>query len=174
MAPAVPAWASPAAPAWTPPATPAPQWGGVAAASAPAVAYSGFWRRFAAYLLDAILLNLTGALISFSMGVNPWTPGEFSGAYFLSLGANIVIAWLYSAFMESSALQATVGQLALSIRVTSLDGRRIGFGRATGRHFGQLVSVATFGIGYLMIAFTEKRQALHDMIAGCVLIKRTS
>jgi uncharacterized RDD family membrane protein YckC len=178
----VPAWsppppATPPPPAWNPPpagATAAPQWGGVAAAAPAQVAYAGFWRRFAAWFLDAVLLNLVGMLISFSLGVNPWGEFEFGPAYFGSLLANLVIAWLYSAFMESSAMQATVGQLALSIKVTNLDGHRIGFGRATARHFSQILSAMILGIGYLMIAFTEKKQALHDMIAGCLLVKRTT
>jgi uncharacterized RDD family membrane protein YckC len=173
--PAPPAWTPPAAPTWTPPAPPAPpapQWGGVAATR---VAYAGFWRRFGAWILDAILLNLVGTLISFSMGVNPWSADvDFGPAYFGSLAANIFVTWLYSAFMESSALQATIGQLATSIRVTDLAGRRIGFGRATARHFAQILSVLTLCVGYLMIAFTEKKQALHDMVAGCVLVKRTT
>ena len=68
--------------------------------------------------------------------------------------------------MESSRRQATLGKMALGIRVTDLDGRRVSFARASGRWFGKILSSLIFGIGYLMVAFTEKKQGLHDMIAG--------
>ena len=73
--------------------------------------------------------------------------------------------------MESSAKQATVGKMALGIIVTDLDGRRIGFGRATGRYFAKILSALTLGIGFLMAGFTERKQALHDMVASCLVVK---
>jgi uncharacterized RDD family membrane protein YckC len=73
--------------------------------------------------------------------------------------------------MESSAKQATVGKMALGIIVTDLDGRRIGFGRATGRYFAKILSALTLGIGFLMAGFTERKQALHDMVASCLVIR---
>jgi len=74
--------------------------------------------------------------------------------------------------MESSELQATLGKMALGICVTDKYGNRISFGRATGRHFAKIISSLTLGIGYLAAAFTEKKQALHDIIAGCLVLKR--
>ncbi len=79
--------------------------------------------------------------------------------------------WLYFAILESSAWQGTVGKKVLGLRVTDLDGNRISFGRATGRFFAKLVSNFTFMIGYIMAGFTAKKQALHDMIAGCLVTK---
>ena len=73
----------------------------------------------------------------------------------------VIGAWLYYAIMESSKPQATIGKMALGTKVTTLGGERIGFGRASGRYFGKIVSGLTLGIGYLMAAFTERRQALH-------------
>ena len=84
----------------------------------------------------------------------------------------VIIGWLYSALMESSAKQATLGKLALGIKVTNLQGERIGFGRATGRYFGMILSSLTLCIGFVMAGFTRRRQALHDMVAGTLVVKR--
>jgi uncharacterized RDD family membrane protein YckC len=75
--------------------------------------------------------------------------------------------------MESSSKQATLGKMALGIIVTDLEGQRISFGKATGRHFSKIVSGIILYIGFIMVAFTEKKQGLHDMMAGClVVVKR--
>jgi len=85
--------------------------------------------------------------------------------------AALVGGWLYFALMESSAWQATLGKRAVGIKVTDMEGGRISFGRATGRHFGKFVSALIFYIGFIMAGFTEKRQALHDIMAGCLVVK---
>ena len=82
----------------------------------------------------------------------------------------VIIQWLYHAIMESSAKQGTVGKMILNLRVVDLLGNRISFGRATGRFFGKILSGLILNIGYIMAAFTEKKQALHDMLAGCLVI----
>jgi uncharacterized RDD family membrane protein YckC len=82
-----------------------------------------------------------------------------------------VVGWLYYALMESSAKQATVGKMALGIIVTDLEGRGIGFGRATGRYFAKILSALILGIGFLMAAFTERKQGLHDMVASTLVVK---
>ena len=74
--------------------------------------------------------------------------------------------------MESSSRQATVGKMALGLKVTDLEGRRISFARASGRHFAKYISGMILLIGYIMAGFTERKQALHDMIAG-TLVQRT-
>jgi len=84
----------------------------------------------------------------------------------------IILGWLYFAIMESSSTQGTLGKMALGIKVTNLSGDRISFGRATGRHFGKIISTFIFLIGYLMVAFTSRKQALHDMMAGCLVVTR--
>jgi uncharacterized RDD family membrane protein YckC len=84
----------------------------------------------------------------------------------------LVIRWLYFALMESSAWQATLGKKILGIQVTGLDGRRIGFGRATGRFFGKFISALILSIGFIMAGFTERKQALHDMIAGTLVVRK--
>jgi Tfp pilus assembly major pilin PilA len=74
--------------------------------------------------------------------------------------------------MESSALQATVGKLAVGVKVTDLSGKRVTFLRATGREFAKLLSGMTLGVGYALVVFSSQRQALHDMIAGTLVVRK--
>ena len=121
--------------------------------------YAGIWRRFLAIVIDAIILSAaTGAAVAATFGKG------------FALG--FVAPWLYEAVMMSSEWQATVGKRVMSIVVTDVDGKRISFGRATGRHFAKYISAFLLGIGFIIAAFTAKRQALHDMIAETVVIKR--
>jgi len=85
----------------------------------------------------------------------------------------ILVPWLYYAIFESAGTQATPGKLALGLRVVTEGGEPLGFGAATGRFFGKLVSGFTLYIGYLMVLFTERRQALHDKMAGALVVKRS-
>ena len=85
----------------------------------------------------------------------------------------IGLYWLYFAGMESSERQATFGKAAMSLRVTDLEGRRLTFGHATGRFFAKIITgMIPLGIGYFMAGFTEKKQALHDMIAGTLVLRK--
>jgi uncharacterized RDD family membrane protein YckC len=84
----------------------------------------------------------------------------------------IVVAWLYYAIQETSPKQATLGKQALGIVVTDLQGKRIDFVKATIRYFSKIISSIILLIGYIMAAFTEKKQALHDMIAGTLVLKK--
>jgi uncharacterized RDD family membrane protein YckC len=143
-----------------------------------AVRYAGFWRRVAAYFLDAIAIDFVLVPLQFILigphimrpagfpaaGPNPLI--VFTGPYLLLQLCNILILWLYSALMESSQLQATLGKMALSIQVTDEAGQRITFGRATGRFFAKYLSALTLCIGFMMAGWTEKKQALHDIIAS--------
>jgi len=137
--------------------------------------YAGFWRRFAAYTMDSVIiayaLNQLGGLAwtFFRMITRDYeTSQEYVGIYLIAL--SIPFAWVYFSGMESSPLQATIGKLAVGLRVTDLQGQRISFGRATGRFFAKWLSGAILLIGYLMAGFTEKKQALHDRIAGCLVL----
>ena len=80
--------------------------------------------------------------------------------------------WLYYALLESSEYSATVGKMAMGIVVADRYGRRVTFERATARYFSKIITGFTFGVGYLMAAFSSRKQALHDIIAGCLLIYR--
>ena len=142
--------------------------------------YAGFWLRFVAYVIDCILLAVVNFVIEMIFrlqGSLLFTPGRgpqylflqfFSFKYLLETCAG----WLYYAFMESSQLQGTLGKLALGLVVTDMNGQRITFGRATGRYFGMILSSLTIFIGYMMAGWTEKKQALHDILASCLVIRR--
>ena len=129
--------------------------------------YAGFWRRACAYLIDYFVVVVAWRLIARAL-LNGYTAGN-SPLYLLLL---LVVACLYYASMESSGWQATLGKRALRIKVTDLYGERIGFGRALGRLFAHLISSIILGIGFVMAVFTSRRQTLHDMIAGTLVVKR--
>lgn len=143
--------------------------------------YGGFWRRVLAYIIDTILLNIAvsvvGGFLGLGMGasmmmLNPeQANGIYSSTIVLSSLLSLVASWLYFALMESSKLQATVGKLAVGVIVTDLHGNRISFLRATGRYFAKILSGLILMIGYIMVAFTERKQGLHDMLASTLVWK---
>jgi uncharacterized RDD family membrane protein YckC len=91
--------------------------------------------------------------------------------YLLFAGLVLAVAeWLYFALMESSNRMATLGKMAIGIKVTDLNGNRVSFGRATGRYFARILSGMILMIGYIMAGFTQKKQALHDMMASCLVV----
>lgn len=123
------------------------------------IAFAGFGTRLVAWLIDIIVVLLGSGIVSvFTFG---------AGAVLFFVGP-----WLYEAFMLSSEWQATVGKRAMSIIVTGIDGQRISFARATGRHFAKYISTFLLCVGYIMAAFTAKKQALHDMIAETLVVQR--
>ena len=145
----------------------------------PTVDYAGFWRRFVAFIIDMIFLTIIGKLLGFITGSPAVSPAGFTGFsdishIFFSIGSltNVVIGWLYYALMESSIKQGTLGKMALGLVVTDMNGNRVSFLRATGRHFAKILSMLIMMIGYIMIGFTARKQALHDMIAGCLVLVR--
>ena len=142
--------------------------------------YAGFWRRFWALLIDTIILNLV--LAAMAVPVLLWSGisldsdvtdlSEWSDrAGAIAYAADLLLWLLYYALMESSPLQATLGKMALSIRVTDLAGQRISFLRAIGRNLAKIISGAILLIGYIMAAFTERKQALHEIIAQCLVVR---
>lgn len=156
------------------------------------VSYAGFWKRFLAYLIDNILISifsfvillpllamigLAGIGIASSGDENPdanvylGSIGMLLGAYLLFIVVVFVGEWLYFALMESKK-GATLGKMALGIKVTDLSGHTISFGRATGRYFGKILSSLIFCIGYIMVAFTQQKQGLHDLMAGTLVVNK--
>jgi uncharacterized RDD family membrane protein YckC len=146
------------------------------AASAAAVTYAGFWRRVAAFLLDGILITVALGILGGPFGVwRGWIlhrPSSFGGLPCFGGLFHTVAAWLYFALLESSGFQATLGKQVLGIVVTDLYGRRVSFARATARHFGKILSSITLGVGFAMAGFTARRQALHDILAECLVIRK--
>jgi uncharacterized RDD family membrane protein YckC len=132
-----------AAPAYQP-----PNYGGPAQQFyAGTVQYAGFWLRFVASIIDGFVLVIPNLILHMFCG--PF-------GFFLS----IAVGWLYFALMESSEQQATLGKMALGLRVTDMNGNRISFGHATGRHFAKILSFLTLLVGYMMAGFTPRKQAL--------------
>jgi uncharacterized RDD family membrane protein YckC len=161
-------------------------------AAASRVEYAGFWLRAVAYLIDNVVIGigfililiplifltgLRGVLETFHPNEDMNDIGVFTliGFFFLVATVSLAFTWLYHALMESSEWQATLGKKALGLVVTDLAGQRLSFGRATGRHFGKIITnMVPLLIGYIMAGFTEKKQALHDMLAGCLVLRRSS
>ncbi len=154
----------------------------------PGVSYAGFWKRFVAYIIDDIILSVAGVIIALPLGaifglsfLSGASGDAESAAPLLALAASaiglaivgvVVASWLYFALMESSANQGTLGKMALGIKVTDLEGNKISFGKATGRYFGKIVSGMILYVGFIMAGFTEKKQALHDIMASCLVVNK--
>jgi uncharacterized RDD family membrane protein YckC len=145
--------------------------------------------RFLAYIIDAIVMSIVSLIILIPffgvLGVTAASNLEsdiedggaglmvaLMGTYIMSVLIITVVQWLYFALMESSAKRGTLGKLALGIVVTDMAGNRISFGRATGRYFGKIVSGLILCIGYIMAGFTQQKQALHDIMAGCLVVRK--
>lgn len=152
---------------------------GAPPATAPSARYAGFWLRWVAVLIDGLLLSLPLGFVYliglFALGIagthdgpNPLQVLLFLCFVFFGFIGN----WLYFALLESSPNQATLGKRIIGLKVTDEEGRRISFGRASGRHWGKILSGIIFNVGYIMAAFTERKQALHDMIAKTLVVRR--
>ena len=146
--------------------------------------FGGFWIRFVAYFIDGLVLMVPVAIICaiffVVLGVTWDEDEENQGAIiagvFALAGVLIVISWLYEALMTSSERGATLGKMAFGLRIVRADGARLSFGRATARHFlkTMITPLVPFGIGYLLAAFTDRKRALHDIMADTLVIKRTA
>jgi uncharacterized RDD family membrane protein YckC len=151
------------------------------------VQYASFWRRLGASLIDIFILQtLSGIAVVFLIAIQ-FTVGVFATrsetlddvcqvvfmVLFITVGvAASALCLLYWPWMESSPHQATLGKRALDIVVTDIDGKRVSFARAAGRNLGKIVSAIIYYVGFIMIAFTKKKQGLHDMMANCVVVKK--
>jgi uncharacterized RDD family membrane protein YckC len=142
------------------------------------VSYAGFWRRYWAALFDGVFLGIGFWVLFFSWSliysVLAGEPMSFSlgRAYVIQLVAYLSLGWIYFAGMESSAAQATPGKIAMGIAVTDLTGDRLFFGRATARFFAKNLSAALLLIGFVIAGFTEKKQALHDLLTDSLVVRK--
>lgn len=139
--------------------------------------YANIGKRFLASILDSIILYILGAIVGFVIGLAMGGAGASDeGAVGAALAVNsivgLVIGWLYYAIQESSPKQATIGKQAMGLVVTDMNGERVSFVKATIRHFAKILSALILMIGYIMAFFTEKKQALHDMIAGTLILQK--
>jgi uncharacterized RDD family membrane protein YckC len=160
----------------------------------PTVAYAGFWLRFVAAIIDGILISIP--FVPFYIAIfasmlpqlqsRNWQTGNPFDFFAIVMPkillitvVGLIASWLYWGFMESSAWQATLGKKALGLMVTDMEGKRVTFGRSSGRFAAGRGAAVIPSIGglYFFVScicagFTEKKQALHDMIAGCLVIRK--
>lgn len=136
-----------------------------------AVVYAGFWRRFAAYLLDGLLLSVVQGVLA--TGVFMMAPPNFQAVADLA-PVSAAMSWAYFALFESSPMRATVGKYALGLYVADKHGDPITFRRATARYWLKLLSTLTLMVGWLLAAFTPRKQALHDLLAGTLVLRTAS
>jgi len=154
--------------------------------------YAGFWLRLVAVIIDGIIIGVAQSFIivpllaavglSFASGAENMDfsdpeqiAGMIAGIMALAGGYWLLatcIQILYFTFMESSKNQATVGKMALGLIVTDINGGKLDFSKALVRNLCKIISNLTLLIGYIMAGFTEKRQALHDMIASTLVVKK--
>jgi len=132
-------------------------------ANRPQNLYAGFWKRTLAFMLDSLIM----APVSIPLGL-------LSDSYPPILLLSILGAWIYAACFESSGKQATPGKMALGIKVVNLNGQRLSFGQASGRHFGKIISGLILYIGFMMAGWSERKQALHDMMAGTLVVNKNT
>ena len=152
--------------------------------------YAGFWLRFVAFIIDSIILSVLYLLLFRPLSefllpvrydfveldlnqrisaVPIWSLGSYFGyaEFFL-----IIISIFYHAFMESSRYQASLGKLALELRVINYEGEQLDFGKALLRNASKTISSIILMAGYLMVGFTARKQALHDVIANTLVVKK--
>ena len=136
---------------------------------------AGFWKRAVAIIIDSFVLTFVAFAVIFTIGFfiggilsNPEAMQKINSFGML---IDVVIVWLYFALQESSEAQATVGKRVMGIYVTSKAGERLSFAQATIRYFSKYLS-SIFMIGFIMAAFTQNKQGLHDFIADTLVVNR--
>lgn len=154
--------------------------------------YVGFGIRLLAYLVDSVVLSIAQWVVVLPimglLGINPTAmavtmeqaqsdpaamealTGSLFQMYSILIVVSVLLSWLYFAYMESSEKQATLGKLALGLKVTDSDGNRVSFGTASVRFFSKIVSGLILCIGYLMIIFDDQKRALHDRMASTLVL----
>lgn len=146
--------------------------------------YAGFWLRFVAYIIDAILINIVTSIINSTLGVNmfaalisnPDASPEESMEMLTTMLPSVmqasaiamVITFLYFAYMESSK---QLGKIALGLKVTDMNGQKIDFVKALTRNIAKILSAILLLIGYIIARF-EKKQALNNVLTGCLVVKK--
>jgi uncharacterized RDD family membrane protein YckC len=154
--------------------------------------YAGFWLRLVAYIIDYVIIYVVQSfifipvlgLMGITFAAKMDDMGTMSDAETMGMVGSMIavagatallttiIALLYWSLMESSKYQATVGKIALGLKVTDLDGNSLDFVKSLIRNVCKIISGMILFIGYIMAGFTEKKQGLHDIIAGTLVVKK--
>lgn len=144
---------------------PPPVWD--AGLSARTTGYGGFPSRVLAGAIDGLVVGIVAAL-----AIVVFASGTVSMRFGIEIAvACLLFGWLYFALLESSDRGATVGKRMLHLRVVDDRGARISFLRATGRYFAKFISAIVLMIGFIMVALTDRKRALHDIIAGTLVVR---
>lgn len=150
------------------------------------VVYAGFWKRFAAYTIDSFIVGIAGFAVQMvvagvvfgGMAAVSSNPSEMfaTGAGILGVLvmylSPLVLAAVYYGFFHASANQASLGKMAVGIKVTDEHGGHISFWRGFGRYFGLILSSIPLGIGLIMAGFTDRKRALHDMLCSTLVVDK--
>lgn len=138
--------------------------------------HGGSWIRFEATVVDTVALLVPTLLVSYLYRAVTPVQGEFEQALVELVDALMTISiwWVYTAVMLSSPWQGTLGKKAVGLKVVDYEGHRISFQRATGRCFAEFLSAILLLVGFFMVAWTDRRQALHDLVAKTLVVKTTS
>lgn len=142
------------------------------------VVYAGFWKRVAAAIIDAFAIGIPVGIVVGIIGAIFGVHNTFGRGGFGNTNPGMtVLSWLLQAvafawFYSNASMMASPGKLAIGIKVVRSDGETISFLRGFGRYFGYMLSGVILGIGYLMAAFTDRKQALHDMICDTVVVDK--
>ncbi|WP_305804297.1 RDD family protein [Stenotrophomonas sp. YIM B06876] len=146
------------------------------------IVYAGFWKRVAAYCLDSVIVGMVGVVIAMVLGAAiglgfMGAGGDTAGAGFIAIQlltnlVSIAIAATYYAGFHSSNHRATPGKMAVGIKVVRSNGDRISLARGIGRYFGAILSGLILCIGYVMAAFTGRKQSLHDLICDTLVVDK--
>jgi len=137
--------------------------------------YAGFWLRVVAFLVDTLVLMPANFVMGFVLGVvlaSGWGVTDQDTLQAAGSIMGIVLAWLYYTLMTSSRFQGTLGKMAVGAKVIDQGGERIGLGRANARYWSKILSGVLLMIGYLMVAFTTRKQGLHDKLASTLVVRR--
>ncbi len=155
--------------------------------------YAGFWLRFVALIIDTIIIQTVQSFVIIPLlvmiglsalvptGFDPsmmseedvvsMLPALISAIYSMAF-LSTLLQVLYFSLMESSKHQATVGKLALGLKVTDMDGNKVDFLKAFLRNIGKILSSMILLIGYIMAGLTAKKQALHDILASTLVVRK--
>jgi len=141
--------------------------------------YASFWKRLVALIIDTVLIDVVSYILGFIVGLIIGFAGTAAGfaqdalvsmAGIIGLIAGLCVFLLYYALFESSVKQATLGKMAMGIKVIDVYGNKLTFGKALLRAAGKFISLILIGLGCLVAAFTEKKQAMHDFIAKTLVV----